>query len=375
MEITNLYCKIMNISKYSNWIFLFMETDSGLTGYGEATLDGFELQVEQMIEALKSNYIGKNPVEDNLTYNGKFKNLIEASVYSGIDMCIWDLKGKYCNKPVYELLGELKNQDVKMYATYNRALKTRTIDEFAEVSKLMIKRGFTGIKCAPFDDYTWQTASEESEKYLIRGVDRFKAIRKAVGNDIEIRVDNHWRFDYETSIRVADMLRIYNPYWFEAPVSEKDGKLVSSVKNSIGLKVSGAEMQYSIESLATLFENDALDVYMFDIKYIGGITGMLKANRWVLKLNRKLSPHNMTGPIATSASLHVCAVIDNLDSLEYHLEENPIIEKLSNLDMSLKDGKMRVPTKPGLGVELDMRIIKENPYKPTISFRANMHGA
>ncbi len=239
----------------------------------------------------------------------------------------------------------------------------------------MIDRGFTGIKCAPFDDFTWQTADKDSYKYLERGVERFRAIRNAVGDDIQIRVDNHWRFNYDFSIEVANMLRELNPYWFEAPVSEKDGNEVYKVRQAIGMKVAGAEMQFNLGSLTTLFNNDALDIYMFDIKYIGGVTGMLKANEKVKLLGKKLSPHNMTGPVATVASLHVCAISDNLDSLEYHLIENPIIKQLSDIDLTLKDGKVSVPSKPGLGIDLNMDVIESNPYKPTVAFRANMLGA
>lgn len=375
MRIREIDCKVMNISQYSNWIFFVMKTDCEIEGYGEATLDGQENQIFTFLKSVKAEFIGKNPLDEKLHQMVKPKNLVEAAAMSAIDLCLWDIRGKAEGIPVYKLLGEKKHERVPVYATFNRALKRRTLEEFAEVSEGLVDKGLKGIKCAPFDDFTWQNANKESERYIERGIQRIAAVREAVGKDIDLRVDCHWRFNMDYAVRVARCLKPYHLYWFEAPISEKSGYDIASLREKIGLRIAGAEMQYDFAQLDTLYRNDALDVYMFDIKYIGGITGLLKQNETVKRMKRKIAPHNMTGPIATAASLHACAVCENLDSLEMHFGENEQISALSDLDLRIETGAVSVPEEPGLGVTLNFDMIEKNPYKPTVSFRANMLGA
>jgi galactonate dehydratase len=374
MIITDIECKIMNISKYSNWVFIFIQTDVGMVGLGEASIDGKELEVQDYIHNIKKHYIGQDLIKNQLHELILPMNMAEAAALSGIDIALWDLKGKFYQKPIYELLGNTFQTNLKMYATFNRSLKERTIEEFVRVSKGLVERGFLGIKCAPFDNVHWQSINDLSHTHLNMGIKRVEAIRDAIGSHIELRVDNHWRFDYKGAVTVAKTLEPLDLYWFEAPVSEKSGAEVARVRNSINQPIAGAEMQWNMDQIGTLFEHDALDIYMFDIKYIGGISGIIRANSEVLKINRKIAPHNMTGPVSTAASMHVCASFSNFDSLEFHLEETTYIEHLSNLKLKLSDGKVRVPKGSGLGIELDMNVIDQHPYQPTIAFRPNMLG-
>jgi galactonate dehydratase len=374
MIISDIACKIMNVSRYSNWVFIFIYTKDDLIGYGEASIDGKELEVASYIHRIKNFYIGQDLLNCDLHSCIQPDNMTEAAALSGIDIALWDLKGKYYQKPIYALLGKTYQTQLSMYATFNRALKNRTTEEFVDVSQKLIARGFTGIKCAPFDNYDWRILNDQSDTYLELGISRVKAIRDAIGPKIDLRVDNHWRFDYKIAVSIAKQLEPFDLYWFEAPISEKSGMDVAMVRHSIKQHIAGAEMQWNMDQISTLLKHDALDIYMFDIKYISGITGIIKANNEVCKIKRVVAPHNMTGPISTAASMHACASFSNFDSLEYHLEEHQDIEKLSNLNLGLVHGKAQVPNGSGLGIELDMNIIDRNPYQPTIAFRANMLG-
>jgi len=374
MIITDITCKVMNISNFSNWIFIIIKTNTDYYGIGEATLDGNALEVTKFIENIKHLYIGKDPFDENLRMVSAFRNLIEASAFSGIDIALWDIIGKYKNVPIYKLLGEVHNLELKTYATFNRALKKRDIEDFEKTSIEVINRGFSGIKIAPFDGYTWQDKSLQKNHFIERGIERIKSVRSAIGYNCELRIDNHWRFDVKTAIEVGCLIKHLEPYWFEAPVSENEGKKVREVLEGTQLQIAGAEMQFTLQSLQTLFDNDSLDIYMFDIKYIGGITGILEANRIAEKRGKKFSPHNMTGPVATAASMHVSAVCKNFDSLEYHVEENDFVHTVSDLSYKLENSKVKLSDKIGLGIDLNFNVIDKHPYKETVSFRENLLG-
>lgn len=375
MEITGVKIKTMNVSKYSNWMFMFTETDEGITGLGECTMDGGESGVRKCAAALENTVRGRDPLSLEIDWPDAPESMAWAAAWSAFDMCLWDIKGKARGVPVRRLLAEQYRSEVRMYATFNRALKTRSTEEFALFASRLAAQGFTGLKCAPFDGYTWQDASPESEKLLDRGAERFHAMRFAVGWDVEIRVDNHWRFDYRSAMLAADKIREDAPYWFEAPVSESNGALAARVRRDCGLRIAGGEMQYTKKGYDELFSHDALDVYMFDPRYCGGISGMLRLSKRAAEMGRAVSPHNMSGPVAAAACLQACSAISSLDSLECHVAESSTAAELSGLDMSLHGGCVRIPEAPGLGVELDMTVIEANPEKETVKFRPNMLGA
>ncbi len=373
MIITDIKTKVVNISEYTNWMFILVTTDEGIIGLGESTLDGCEDAVVHAINNLKEKYVGKNPIKDKLSFTFPQGGMIYAAAISGIDIALWDIRGKYFNVPIYQLLGGAVRKELQVYATFNRSLKTRTIDEFVQTSQLLVDKGFNAVKCAPFDDFIWQKPINK-EQYLERGVNRFKAIRQAIGSNIELHVDNHWRFDYQTAVKVADMLRPFNPFWFEAPLSENNAKEIAKLRKDCGFRIAGGEMQTSSEKILPLLYNNSLDVYMPDVKYIGGITGILKTNSLIETFGKLIAPHNMTGPVATAASMHVSACMKNFITLENHHDESEWSKELSDLDTSITNGKMKLPTRAGLGVNLNIDLMDKHPYKKAKILRNNMLG-
>lgn len=374
MKITKIETKIMNVSKYSNWIFVLIHTDEGITGLGEATLDNCEMQVASAVEVLSEQIIGKDVLKDKISIDVRYGGMIYSAAMSGIDIALWDLKGKAVGKPVYKLLGGKMRDKIPTYVTFNRAITDRSPEGFAEFAKMLIeKEGEKAIKCAPFDNFLWKTPINASER-MSMGIERFKAIRKALGERIEIHIDNHWRFDYTTALEAADRLREFRPFWFEAPLAENDSKMMYEVRMKTGLRIAGGEMQTSFVEYLPLLEHKTLDVYMPDIKYIGGITGILKACTLVEAHNQLLAPHNMTGPVSTAATAHVCANINNFLTVEHHYDEADWVKDLAINGVKIKDGFMTISDSPGLGVELDMEMVEAHPYKKAVSLRQNMLG-
>jgi len=374
MLIKDISSIVVNVSDYSNWIFVFVHTDEGLIGVGESTLDGYEKQVVRTIEDLKHHFVNKDPIACKISPNVKKGGMIYSAALSGIDIALWDIKGKALNAPIYTLLGGKLRQEIPMYISFNRVLKSRTYKDFAKIAEKLIATGNIAIKCAPFDNYSYKNAFD-SNKYLTNGVNRIRAVREAIGDDINLMIDNHWRFNLPVAIDVANRIRKYNPFWFEAPISEKDAEEVSIVRKLTGLRIAGFEMQTDSSMVIPFLENNSLDIYMPDIKYIGGISGMLEVNSLIKNYNGLISPHNMTGPVSTLASMHVSATFENLINLEHHMDEADYIQELSDFSFEVKDGMQKINKKPGLGITLNIDKLRKYPYKKTIAFRENMLGS
>ena len=372
MKITKINSKIVNISTYTNWIFILVYTNGGIIGLGESTLDGHETDVVKMLAEISHFLIGKDPLENILPWKEN-PTLVYNAVISGLDIALWDIRGKYQGQPVYALLGECPRLQIPMYVTFNRALKVRTPKAFFDMATHLVNEmGNQAIKCAPFDRFT---SSENCDLTLMDdGVRRIEAMRAAISPDIRLMVDCHWRFNLDDAVLAAKKMREHQIFWLEAPVSEKDPALLRTVREISGMRVAGFEMQTALPDAQLFLEAGALDVYMPDIKYIGGISKMMEINTVIQSANKLISPHNMTGPVASLASMHVSTNFKNIVHLEYHINEAEYIPALSDFEVKLRDGKHQLSDKPGLGIELNMVELDKHPYQPTVSFRQNMLG-
>lgn len=330
MQITAIRAEVVHASVYSNYVFVIAETDEGVMGFGDATLDGLEFEVVAAVKNLGSKLIGKNVLDDDCSISGDGGGLITAAAASGIDIAMWDLKGKALNVPIYKLLGGAKRKAIPVYASFNRAIRDRTPEGFGAFAKELVQQGNKALKCLHLTVFPGRTPLEDQKKLVDLGCQRFIAMREAVGDDIAIGVDAHWRFDLKTALYVADKLRPYNPFWLETPIPEKKPELLRKFREESGLLIAGGEMQTGAEAMLPLLQEQCMDVYMPDIRYVGGITGMMKVNSLLETYDVLISPHNMCSVITCAASLQTAAVMKNFMHLEYHPAEAPWLREFSD---------------------------------------------
>ena len=183
MQITAIRAEVVHASVYSNYVFVIAETDEGVMGFGDATLDGLEFEVVAAVKNLGSKLIGKNVLDDDCSISGDGGGLITAAAASGIDIAMWDLKGKALNVPIYKLLGGAKRKAIPVYASFNRAIRDRTPEGFGAFAKELVQQGNKALKCHPFDGVSWRTPLEDQKKLVDLGCQRFIAMREAVGDD------------------------------------------------------------------------------------------------------------------------------------------------------------------------------------------------
>ena len=259
MKIRSHTFHVLHVSGKTNWSFVCVEMDSNLIGWGECSLNGWEtLQREYCVrfaEALTARTI--NTVADadaacalHLHSPG---GLIEHSVKSATEQALLDVLAQRDGVPVWQLFGDARRASVEVYANINRATQPRTPEGFAASARNAIATGFRSVKLAPFDGVLPVNAETDAGTQLIEAaLARIRSVREAVGFDVKVMVDCHWRLTPKTSRYVLDALREIKLHWLECPISEQpqwhaDIREIRDYANAQGVRLAGAEMQAEVE--------------------------------------------------------------------------------------------------------------------------------
>jgi len=379
MKITRVEPLVLNVSEKTNWFFLRVEADNGLNGIGEASLNGWEPAQVAVTQTLGAQWTGQAVAEllpRLRVYPHSPGGLIGCSIVSAMEQALTDLSAKAAGLPVFEWLGRnlpggVQRRAVRVYANINRGARDRSPDGIAEAARHAVDQGFGAVKIAPFDGVYWGDAdAAEITRRTREGVDRVMAIREAVGPDIGIMIDCHWRFDEARTMALIEAVKPAKLFWFECPVSENPDAFamlerVHAATNAAGMQLAGAEHQISVNGFAPFVADHRLDVIMPDIKYTGGFAEMLRIAESCEAHGVHFSPHNPTGPVCNIASMHLCGVAPAFLIMEHQLAESPLyFDVACGYRPLLKDGCFVLPEVPGLGIELDDAVLKAHPYKP-----------
>lgn len=371
MRITNLRTTIVHVSERTNWVFVHVDTNEGLSGIGEATIGGKEPQVLQHLEEMKSALVGRNPADmEALCPPDPSWGLPEAAARSAVEQALWDLNGQALGVPVWRLLGGACRESVPVYANINRGTLDRSPDGFAAAAKRAVAQGFRTIKCAPFDGVTpGGLATPEGRSKLATALERIFRVREAVGPEIQLKVDCHWRLDLPTAVRVARELEPVRLTWLEDPMPHGDLRSWAELKEQIDLPIAGGELQTGLAGTMNLLNPRVVDVICPDVKYIGGLGPSKHVAAAAEVYGIQVAPHNPSGPVSTIASLHLSAAIRNFAVLEYAVGECDWRRDLVGGAETFVNGEMLLPTTPGLGVRLNQELAAAHPYQPIVPMR------
>ena len=374
---------ILNVSEKTNWFFIRVTAENGLTGLGEASLNGWEPAQLAVAENLRATLQGKS-VDDAprllRVYPHSPGGLVASSVVSAAEQAITDLRAKLAGAPVHTLLGgkTVARKAVRVYANINRGARDRSPDGIARSAGNAVAAGYAAIKIAPFDGvYPGHPDGAELKRLTQLGIDRVYAIRETVGPDIDIMVDCHWRFDEAGTLQLMRELQAARLYWLECPVSENpDGfaalKRIHDETTRCGMKLAGAERQVAVAGFKPFVADGLLDVVMPDIKYAGGYSEMLGIAALCAANHVGFSPHNPSGPVCNMASIQLCAIAPAFLILEYQLAESPLyFDVAGGFQPRLVNGCFEVPDTPGIGIELDDAVLKAHPYR-VLAANANL---
>jgi galactonate dehydratase len=376
MRIAAVEALVFNVSEKTNWFFVRVTAENGLTGIGEASLNGYEPAQVAFAENVRQEWIGKTVAELLLllkVYAHSPGGLIASSIISATEQAVTDLRAKAAGVPVYQLLGGgavAARKSVRVYANINRGARDRSPEGIARAARHAVEQGYGALKIAPFDGVYWGDSDEpEKLRRTQAGIARVRAIREAVGPDIDIMVDCHWRFDERGAQRLLHELRPVRLYWIECPVSENSDSFallqrIHAGARASATKLAGAERQIGLGGFAPFVDDGLLDVVMPDVKYAGGYGEMLRIAARCAERGVHFAPHNPTGPVCNMASMQICAVAPAFLVLEHQLAESPLFYDVAGgYRPKLVDGCFELPDVPGIGIELDDAVLRAHPYR------------
>jgi galactonate dehydratase len=360
MNITAIRNRLMRVER-QNWHFVEVETDDGLVGIGEASLEWRERAVAAAVDELSRLLIGQdaNLIEHHwqrMHRHGFWRGgVILGSAISGIDQALWDLKGKRLGVPVYDLLGGPTRQRVRLYTHVGGT----SPDKAAEHAQQLVAAGYTALKMG-----VPRAAAAADERALLRStVARVEAVRRAVGDEVDLMLDNHGQLAPGDAIELGRALAPFGLLFFEEPVPPDTPDALAKVAEAkLPLRLATGERLFNKWDYRPVLQAGLVDVAQPDICHAGGLTELRKIAAMAESAHIKIAPHNPNGPVATIASVHLAAAIPNFLILE--MAQQRLREEIQRHGLTIKDGWAELPTRPGLGIELDPDVIAAHPYAP-----------
>ena len=364
MKITDVKIFIMDAFR-TNWSFIKVETDEGLYGWGEASLGTREYSVAGCVEDLKRLIVGRNPLEIEKMWYEVYRDSywkggpVMMTAMSGIEIAMWDIMGKYFDVPVYTFFGGKIRNEVKMYAN-GWFVGAKEPEDFAAAASKAVSKGVKALKWDPFGSSYMNITNEQMEK-TVRIVG---AVREAAGPYTDLLIEGHGRFYPTAAIQICRELEPFKPMFFEEPCLPDDIDSTAMVRAKSNIPIAAGERIYTKFGFAELFAKKAVDIVQPDVFHTGGlyeckkIAAMAEANRIFV------SYHNASGPISNAAILHLASTIPNFLIHEIMLTDGSFRKAITNEEVEFRDGYIKIPDKPGFGIEVNEEEVMKRPYKP-----------
>ena len=345
------------------WVFLKVTSDDGLVGWGEPIVEGRADTVIAAVKELGGYLVGQDPrrVEDlfQVLYRGGFYRggPVLTSAISGIEQALWDLKARALGVPVYELLGGRARDRVRVY---NWIGGDRPAD-LAEGVRAQLAAGFTAVKVNATEELHYL----DDHRKVDAAVARLAAAREAGGEGFDIAVDFHGRVHRAMAKTLVRELEPFHPYFFEEPVPPENLEALREVARYTSVPIAVGERLFTRWGFKQLLSEGVVDVIQPDLSHAGGIWEVRKIAAMAEAYDVAVAPHCPLGPIAFAASLQLDACTPNViiqeQSLGIHYNVgNDLLDYLQDARVfDYRDGYLAVPTGPGLGIEIDERLVRE----------------
>lgn len=370
MKIVEVETHVIYVSRDRSWLFVEVKTDQGIIGLGEASQSRNDEGVRAEIERLAPQYIGEDPldvIERKLAplrwpYNGR---TLFAAV-SALDQALWDICGKYLKVPLYCLFGGRVRDRVRTYANIGYASRGNSPEALAEAAGKAAHDGFDAIKLYPFGVRPTSGYDAAAERrWLAEGVERVRAVREAVGPDVDLLVDLMHQFaDVTEALKAARLFEPYDLFWIEDPFVRDDPATLNEFRQKIGPRLAGGAPHLTRHEFRPLLEANALDVVMPDPKWCGGISEVRKVSALAETYGALVSPHNASGPISTAANVHIALSLNNFLILEFAWGVPSWRPQLTRRTETFSRGHIPAPTAPGFGIEFDAVVAAVHRERP-----------
>jgi len=364
--------KITKLTTYRvppRWMLLKIETDEGVVGWGEPVIEGRARTVETAVQEMEPYLIGQDPSRINDLWQTMYRagfyrgGAILMSAIAGIDQALWDIKGKVLGKPVYELLGGLVRDRMKMYSWVGGDRPSDIIEQI----RTLQKGGFNTFKMNGTEELGMLDTSAKVDE----AVARVAEIRAAFGTTIEFGLDFHGRVAAPMAKTLLRELEQFRPLFVEEPVLAEQAEYYPRLAEMTAIPLAAGERMYSRFEFKNVFAAGGLSIVQPDLSHAGGITECLKIASMAEAYDITLAPHCPLGPVALAACLQVDFVSYNAvlqeQSMGIHYNKGgELLDYVINKeDFKIIDGYCNPLPKPGLGVEVDeARVIEASKNAP-----------
>ena len=358
--------KIKRLTTYivpPRWLFLKIETDEGLFGWGEPIVEGRAHTVAAAVDELSDYLVGKDPLQIEKHWQAMYRGAfyrggpVLMSAIAGVDQALWDIKGKYHNAPVHQLLGGQVRDRIKVYAWVGG---DRPSDIVASAEKA-INDGFSATKM----NLTEELQVVDHLSKIDDAVERIASLRSAVGNKLDIAVDFHGRVHAPMAKVLIKAIEPYDPLFIEEPVLSEQLETMAQLRRNTHIPIATGERLYSRFDYKNLFNLGAADIIQPDLSHAGGITECKKIAAMAESWDLALAPHCPLGPIALAACLQIDAVSQNAFIQEqsqgiHYNQSNDLTDYLSDPSvLHFSDGYVDIPQGPGLGIDINEDYVIE----------------
>jgi galactonate dehydratase len=365
MKIVDLRVTVVG-TPWRELVFLELTSDDGLTGVSEVRMVNKTDTLVACIGELAPRYvIGADPFDvERLAWNvqrGEYGRAGEVaqSTLAAFDVASWDLMGQSLGVPVWKLLGGKFRDRVPAYANgwYQAEREPSAI---AGLARGVVERGYRALKLDPFGAASAELPAEDRR----RAESIVAAVREAVGPDVQILIEMHGRFTAATAVRVASMLEPFDPEWIEEPVPPENAAALARVKAATRIPIATGERAHSIADIREFVETGVADVVQADLTHFGGFLPMKHLAGWADAHHLLLAPHNVCGPVGTTANVHFAIATPNYKVLEHFNDfADPWVQDLVDYppQVSAVDGCFGLPDRAGLGVRLNHDVCAAHP--------------
>jgi galactonate dehydratase len=350
----------INVTPRTNWCFLEVETEDGLTGLGECTLANQEALMAAEVARLDALLRGEDAAARNRIARllpHAPGGLVAATALSALEQALCDLAAQRNGEPIHALLGGALRERVLLYANINRGTNPRTPDGFAAAALRALAQGFSALKLAPFEPLMWEDGHTQANRAAYaEGLARIAAVRAAIGPGVDLMVDAHWRFSPGGAAALIRDVAPFNLFWLECPIAEANRREIARLRglaNERGMRLAGAESLSGLGAYRAVIEAGCYDVLMPDAKHAGGLVEIQRIAALAQTAGIEVAPHNPTGPVCHAHSVHLCATIPNFLMLEVQFgETEAFFNMVEGQSLRFVAGHAALSQAPGLGIRL-----------------------
>jgi galactonate dehydratase len=348
-----------------SYVFVQVDTDEGLTGWGEITTYPGTIANRTIVAALRE-LDGFLRGQDPTAIESIWHQVLRAFTYvgtrgattamiSGIDIALWDIKAQSLGVPIYELLGGAVRENIPLYTHFQYA---RSVEQMVENATAEVERGSRAIKTDPFMAAGGLSNVRYIDGQIERsventGVAMIEGIRGAVGPDIEVLIDAHALYNVPTAVRLANRLAPCNITWFEEPCPPESYDALEQVRAQVPTRISVGERLYTRYEFLPVLSRHLTDYVMPDVTWTGGISELKKIATLAETFYVPISPHDASGPVNVMAGAQVMMSVPNFYRLEARRVRMDFYNAFIQEPLHVRDGVLSVPRTPGLGIRLD----------------------